>query len=153
MSIYQIDCKTLQGETFNWETFKGKKLLIVNTASECGYTPQYAQLQELHEELGGDDFAIIGVPSNDFGSQEPGSAKEIETFCQKNYGVAFQMLEKMKVLGENAHPLYQRLQEETKSEVAWNFTKFLIDKKGTVLKMLPSGVSPLDEQILNWING
>ncbi len=155
-SIHPIIFKSLQGQDILLEDFKGRKLLIVNTASECGYTPQYAQLQELHEHFK-DQIAIIGCPSNEFGNQEPGDAEAIGNFCQKNYGVRFLMSEKLCTTGENQHPLYTFLcsaSENGKADytVEWNFHKFLLDEDGVLINSFPSAVSPLDEAILNHLN-
>lgn len=153
-SIYDYTVKDIDGNDFDFSTLKGKKVLIVNTASECGYTPQYAQLQELYEEKGGEDFTIIGFPSNNFGGQEPGSADEIKAFCSKNYGVTFKMMSKVNAKGSNISPIYQWLTQKelngvSDAEVKWNFHKFLIDEKGNWIAQFPSGISPLDEEILS----
>ena len=156
MGFYNFTVKTIEGEDFSFEELKGKKVLIVNTASECGYTPQYKQLQELYDQFGGDDFTIIGFPANNFGGQEPGSDVQIAQFCQKNYGVTFPMMSKISVKGKDQHPVYQWLTQKSQNGVAdaqpkWNFHKYLIDEDGNWVKSLPSGVSPLDEEIINWI--
>lgn len=154
--FYDVKINTLAGKPFNMQSLKGKKLLLVNTASECGFTPQYAQLEELHEMYGGEHFCVVGIPCNDFGGQEPGKANDIEQFCQTNYGVTFTMLEKVKITGANAHELYKWLTNATENgvldaNVKWNFHKFLIDENGNVVKDLPSAVMPLDDEILNWV--
>jgi glutathione peroxidase len=151
MNFYDFKIKDITGKDFDLSQYKGKKVLLVNTASECGYTPQFEQMEELHKELGGEKFEIIGFPSNDFGAQDPGSNEEIATFCQKNYGVTFPMMEKIAVLGENAHPIYNWLQNELKTEVKWNFHKFLIDEKGHVVKEISHRTPPNDLEIVNWI--
>lgn len=150
-SIHQFKIPSLTGDTIDFASFKGKKILVVNTASECGYTPQYAGLQQLHEKYH-DKLVVVGIPSNDFGQQEPGSSAEIKTFCQKNYGVTFLMAEKMTVKGSNAHPLYQWLTSKEKngvmdSEVKWNFNKYLLDENGVLLQKFDSGTEPMNESI------
>ncbi len=157
-TFYDFTSKTLMGEDFNFSSLRGKRVLIVNTASECGYTPQYKQLQELYEEYGGDDFVIIGFPSNDFGGQEPGSNKEIAVFCEKNYGVTFPMMDKTPVKGEGQHPVYAWLTHKDQNGVSdatvkWNFNKFLIDEEGHWVAYYPSGTSPLDEEIQGFAQG
>lgn len=154
-SLYSIPVKSIDGSSLNLADFKGKKILIVNVASECGYTPQYAQLQELYE-LYKNKLVILGCPSNDFGGQEPGTATEIVSFCKKNYGVSFPLTEKMGIL-KNTHALYQwltqkKLNKKTDGEVKWNFTKFLINADGSLYMSLPSSVSPLDDTIVNWLS-
>jgi glutathione peroxidase len=153
MSLYDIQIHSLEGKPLDLSQFKGRKLLIVNTASECGYTPQYAQLQEMHENCK-DKVTVLGVPSNDFGGQEPGSPEEIADFCQARYGVTFPLTVKVKILGDDRHPLYDWLCQksengESDAEVAWNFNKFLIDEEGNWVKHYPSGVDPFDENLLN----
>lgn len=157
-SFYSFEMTSLDGEPFNFELLKGKRVLVVNTASECGYTPQYAQLQELYEEYGGDHFTIIGFPANNFGAQEPGSDEQIATFCQKNYGVSFPMMSKSSVVGDDMNPVYQWLTNQSANgvsdgEVKWNFHKFLVDENGKWVAEYPSGVSPLDEKIINFASG
>ena len=155
-TIYQFKVEDINGETFDLSSLKGKKVMIVNTASKCGYTPQYAELQRIYEQYKYDDFVIIGFPSNDFGNQEPGSNEEISEFCQKNYGVDFPMMAKITVKGEEKHPLYQFLTEKSKngfrdSEVKWNFQKYLIDRDGKLVAVKDSNVVPSDTAIVNWI--
>lgn len=150
--------KTITGEDFNLVELKGKRVLVVNTASECGSTPQYAQLQELYETYGGDRFTIIGFPSNDFGGQEPGSNSEIATFCQKNYGVTFPMMQKISITGENPHPLYLWLTQKSRNgvsdaEVKWNFNKFLVDENGNWIAYYSSKTEPLDDEIVKFASG
>lgn len=151
MNFYDFKINDITGNDFDLSQYKGKKLLLVNTASECGYTPQFEQMEEMHKEFGGDKFEIIGFPSNDFGAQDPGSNEEIATFCQKNYGVTFPMMEKITVLGENAHPIYKWLQNELSTEVKWNFHKFLIDEHGNVVKEISHRTPPNDLEIVDWI--
>ncbi|MFK7806715.1 MAG: glutathione peroxidase [Saprospiraceae bacterium] len=154
-NIYQFKIKGLTDGEIDFSDFKGKKIMVVNLASECGFTSQYQQLQELHEQSG-DKIAIVGVPCNDFGGQEPGSAEEIQTFCSKNYGVTFPLTAKVAILGDEPHPVYQWLTQKDKngvadSEVKWNFHKYLLDEDGSLVKDLPSTVSPIDESVLNWV--
>jgi len=150
-SIYDFKLKTLDGQELSLSKFKGKKILIVNTASECGYTPQYKNLQALHTQYG-NKVVVIGFPANNFGGQEPGSSAEIKTFCTKNYGVTFQMMEKISVKGSDMHPLYKWLssadQNGSCSEApGWNFCKYLIDEKGAVVKFFSSSTDPLSKDI------
>ncbi len=145
-SLYDFKINALDGKSVDFNKYKGKTLLIVNTASKCGYTPQYAELQKLHE-LYGNKVTILGFPANNFGAQEPGSNSEIADFCQKNYGVTFQMFEKISVKGDDQHPLYQWLKEKTGQEPSWNFCKYLVKPDGTV-KFFSSKVKPLDDQIV-----
>jgi len=155
-SIHQFKVRGIEGSEIDFAQYKGKKLIIVNVASECGYTPQYQQLQELYNEFQ-DKLEIVGFPSNDFGGQEPGTNEEIQAFCEVRYGVTFPLSAKITVKEPNAHPIYQWLTHENKngvadSEVRWNFHKYLLDENGQLVKSLPSAVSPLDEQILDWLN-
>jgi glutathione peroxidase len=146
-SIYDFKVNSLEGKMMDFSAYKGKTLLIVNTASECGYTPQYAELQKLHETFG-DKVVILGFPANNFGGQEPGSNTEIASFCKKNYGVTFQMFEKISVKGQDQHPLYAWLKEKTGQEPGWNFSKYLVKPDGTV-KFFKSSVKPMDKEIIN----
>lgn len=139
-SLYDFKINSLEGKSVDFSQFKGKTLLIVNTASECGYTPQYADLQEVHKQHGG-KLTILGFPANNFGGQEPGTNGQIATFCQKNYGVTFQMFEKISVKGNDQHPLYAWLEEKTGKEPTWNFCKYLVRPDGTVT-FYPSKVKP-----------
>lgn len=154
-SIYDIPVVTIEGEDTKLDGYKGKKMLIVNVASECGFTPQYADLQELHKQYG-DKVAILGFPANNFGGQEPGSNQEIQTFCQKNYGVSFQMFEKISVKGGNIHPLYSWLGSKEQNGwndklPNWNFCKYLIDENGQLLKFYSSRVNPMSDEIVEAI--
>jgi len=149
-SIYEFKLPAIDGEVIDFAKFKGKPLLIVNTASKCGYTPQYADLQKLQDQYGS-KVTILGFPANNFGAQEPGTNVEISEFCQKNYGVTFQMFEKVSVKGADQAPLYAWLKEKTGEEPSWNFCKYLVKPDGTV-KFFPSKVNPLDKQIINEIN-
>jgi glutathione peroxidase len=146
-SIYDLKMNALDGEQIDFNAYEGKTLLIVNVASECGFTPQYADLQKLHE-MWGQKITILGFPANNFGGQEPGSNEEIATFCQKNYGVSFQMFEKISVKGDDQAPLYTWLKEKTGQEPSWNFCKYLVKPDGTVM-FFSSKVSPLDPQIVD----
>jgi glutathione peroxidase len=146
-TIYDFKINSLDGKQIDLTQYKGKTLLIVNTASECGYTPQYADLQKLHE-LYGSKITVLGFPANNFGGQEPGSNAQIATFCQKNYGVTFQMFEKISVKGSDQHPLYLYLKEKSGKEPNWNFCKYLVKPDGTV-KFFSSAVNPMDDQIIN----
>lgn len=148
-SIYDFHAKTLDGKDLDMSVYKGDVLVIVNTASKCGFTNQYEGLQELHKKFNSRGLKVLGFPCNQFGSQEPGSEAEIGAFCQKNYGVEFQMFEKIDVNGANAHPIYKYLTSEAKGlagteAIKWNFTKFLLDKNGKVLKRYAPDVKPLD---------
>jgi glutathione peroxidase len=153
MNLHNFKATDIKGNEFDFSELAGKKILLVNTASECGYTPHFAQLEELHQEFGGSHFEVIGFPSNDFGAQDPGSDSEIETFCQVNYGVTFPMMSKVGVLGDNAHPIYKWLQSQSDTIVKWNFQKFLIDENGNFVKEIAHSVSPIDEEIVTWILG
>lgn len=152
ISIYDFKVPALDGGEINMADFKGKKIMIVNTASECGFTPQYEDLQKLHEKYK-DKLVIIGFPANNFGGQEPGSNEEISSFCKKNYGVTFKMAEKVSVKGADIHPLFKYLTEEAakkgiKDPIGWNFTKFLIDEKGKLIGVYSSKVKPGSEEIV-----
>ncbi len=155
-TFHDFTVQTINGSNLELSSLKGKKVLVVNTASECGLTPQYAQLQELYTLYGGDGFEIIGFPSNDFAGQEPGSEQEIASFCQKNYGVTFPMMSKVKVKGDGIHPIYAWLTSKELNgvqdyEVKWNFHKFMIAADGTLIGDVSPQVSPLDEEIVNWV--
>ncbi len=150
-SVHDFTVNSLEGKPIDLSKYKGKKMLIVNVASKCGYTPQYKTLQELHEKFGS-KVAIIGFPANNFGGQEPGSSGEIKDFCQKNYGVSFQMMEKISVKGKDMHPLYQFLSNKKENGVTddapnWNFCKYLVDENGKVIKFFNSKVDPMSEEI------
>jgi glutathione peroxidase len=146
-SIYDFKINSIDGKEIDFAQYKGKSLLIVNVASKCGYTPQYADLEKLHEDFG-NKVVVLGFPANNFGSQEPGNNLEIAEFCQKNYGVKFQMFEKISVKGEDQHALYQWLKEKTGQEPSWNFCKYLVKPDGTV-KFFASKVKPLDSEIVD----
>lgn len=156
MTIYDFKVTALDGGQIDFSAFKGKKIMVVNTASECGFTPQYAQLQELHKKYG-DKLVIVGFPANNFGGQEPGSNSEIASFCQKNYGVTFPLSEKVSVKGDDIHPLFKYLTSEAekmgiKDPVKWNFTKFLVDEKGKLVAVFESKVSPMSEDVTKYLN-
>jgi glutathione peroxidase len=155
-TIYDYEVETIDGETVSLSEFKGKKVMIVNTASKCGFTPQYEQLQALYEKYGGDDFVILGFPSNDFMKQEPGSDKEIAAFCEKNYGVTFPMMSKVVVKGDDMNPLYEYLTTKSlnghsDSKVKWNFQKYLIGTDGKLEQIYYSKTVPTDNAIIDWL--
>ncbi|MCL4163862.1 UNVERIFIED_CONTAM: hypothetical protein GTU68_044643 [Idotea baltica] len=136
----------IDGTSIDFSEYKGKKVLIVNVASECGFTPQYEDLQNLHEAHG-EKIVVLGFPANDFGGQEPGSNTSIQQFCQVNYGVNFQLFEKISVTGTGRHALYSWLEAENDNRPNWNFCKYLIDEHGKVLGFFPSSVNPMEEAI------
>jgi len=172
MSIYDFTAKTIRGTTCKLDEFRGKVMLIVNTASKCGFTPQYADLQKLYDKYQSQGFVILGFPCNQFGGQEPGTNEEVNIFCQLQYGVTFPMFEKIDVRGPNAHPLFQYLIQQAPfagfdpdnasanmlhalftekmpellagDEIKWNFTKFLVDRTGRSIKRFEPWVDPLD---------
>ncbi len=155
VSIYGFKMPDIKGNTVDFARFRGKKLLLVNTASECGFTPQYADLQKLHE-LNGDKITILGFPANDFGGQEPGSNEEIAGFCQENYGVTFLMFSKISVKGEQIAPLYKWLTDKSLNgwndqAPNWNFCKYLVNEEGELVKFYASGISPVSEEIIDEI--
>ena len=155
-SIHQFKVKDLNGNTFDFATLKGKKILVVNTASKCGYTRQYEQLEAIYKKYKDDNFVIVGFPANNFGSQEPGTNAEIATFCKVNYGVTFPMMSKISVKGSDMNEVYQFLTQKAKnglkdSNVEWNFQKYLLNEKGELEQVYLSGVKPNDEKIINWI--
>jgi glutathione peroxidase len=148
--LYSIPLKTLDGKPASLADYKGKVLLLVNVASRCGYTPQYTGLESLYKKYKDKGFAVIGVPCNDFGGQEPGTAEEIKTFCESKYSVTFPLMEKVKVLGNERHPLYAALTGKDAAfpgDVKWNFTKFLVGRDGKVLKRFESGAKPESEEV------
>ena len=147
-SIYDLKVKALDGREIDLSKFRGKKLLIVNTASKCGKTPQYAGLEELHKKFG-ERVTVLGFPANNFLWQEPGSNEEIAEFCQLNYGVDFQMFEKISVKGRDQHPLYQWLESKTGHKPDWNFSKYLVSEDGTQVIFFKSSIEPLDNQIVS----
>jgi glutathione peroxidase len=146
-TLHSFKIKSLEGKTIDFSDYKGKKVLIVNVASECGYTPQYAQLQELSEAKS-DEMVVVGFPCNDFGGQEPGSSETIQQFCQVRYGVTFPLTEKVSIKN-NPHPIYKWFTSKAEngvkdSQVGWNFCKFLIDEEGNLVNSFPSSTSPLE---------
>ncbi|HOZ74162.1 MAG TPA: glutathione peroxidase [Flavobacterium sp.] len=157
-TIYQFKVEDLYGKTFNFATLKGKKILIVNTASKCGLTPQYKDLEKIYKEYKSKGFVVVGFPSNDFASQEPGTNQEIGAFCEKNYGVTFPMMSKVDVKGSTTAPIYQFLTQKSKnglqdSQVEWNFQKYLIDESGKLVKVVKPQVVPTDPEIVSWLKG
>lgn len=154
-SFYDFKVKTLEGNEFDFSSLRGKKVMIVNTASKCGFTPQYRELEELYKKYS-DVLVIIGFPANNFFHQEPGTNKEIREFCTENYGVTFPMMEKISVKGKDMHPLYKWLTSRAEngvmdSEVKWNFQKYLIDENGKLADVVYSKEKPDSERILTWI--
>ena len=144
-SVYDFTLNSIDGAATPLSSYKGKVVLLVNVASKCGFTPQYAGLEKLYEKYKDKGFVIVGVPANNFGAQEPGSNDEIKTFCSRNYNVTFPMMSKVSVKGEDKTPLYQYLTDssaKTGGEIKWNFTKFLVDKKGNVINRFESAVTP-----------
>jgi glutathione peroxidase len=152
-SFYDFKLKSINGEEIDFSVYKGKKVLLVNVASKCGYTPQYEDLQALHEKYG-DKLVVLGFPANNFGGQEPGSNEEIIEFCESKFGVTFTMFEKISVKGFDKHPLYRWLSDKNLNgwndqEPTWNFCKYLVNEKGELVKFYPSSVKPLDSKLLN----
>ena len=155
-TIYQFKVEDLSGKTFEFSSLKGKKILVVNSASKCGLTPQYKDLEKIYREYKDKGFVIVGFPANNFGHQEPGTNAEIETFCEMNYGVTFPMMSKISVKGSDIHPIYQFLTQKAKngvqdSDVQWNFQKYLINEKGELAKVISPEVLPTDDAIVGWI--
>ena len=155
-SVYDFKVEGLEGGTIDLSHYKGKKILIVNTASKCGFTPQYKDLEQLYEQYK-DKLVVIGFPANNFMRQEPGTNAEIKEFCEKNYGVTFPMAAKISVKGDDIHPLFRYLNDEAakigiNNPVKWNFTKFLIDEKGKLVAVFPSKVKPMSEEVLKYLN-
>lgn len=155
-TLHDFKATAIDGVTFDFSTLKGKKVLIVNTASECALTPQFKKLQELYEEFGGDDFEIIGFPCNDFGKQEPNNNEVIKDFCTRKYGVSFQMMEKISIKGGNVHPIYNWLTNSKENgtldaKVTWNFQKFLINENGEVVDFVHPINSPVNKKIIEWL--
>lgn len=155
-SIHQFKVKDINGQDFDMSSLKGKKVLVVNTASKCGLTPQYEQLQELYDKYKETGFTVIGFPANDFMNQEPGTVAEIKEFCTKNYGVTFPMMDKVSTKGKKQSAIYEWLTQESKngvqdSEVSWNFQKYMIDEDGKLVGFVPPKESPMSDKIVNWI--
>lgn len=158
MSFFDLSATDVHGQLIKMDQFKGHKLMVVNTASECGFTPQYAQLQDLYETYKDKGFIVIGFPSNDFGGQEPGTETEIEQFCQKNYGVSFPLMSKVSTKGPEQHAVYNWLANKSQNgvmdtQVKWNFHKYLIDEKGRLVMSLETRIEPTDARIIDWIEG
>jgi glutathione peroxidase len=152
-SFYDFTMKSIEGKEINFSDYKGKKVLVVNTASECGYTPQFNDLEELHQKYK-DKIVLLGFPANNFGGQEPGSNAEIATFCQRNFGVTFQLFEKSDVVGTNQNPLYQWLTHKEQNgwndkAPSWNFCKYLINEKGELIKFYSAAINPMSDEIVN----
>lgn len=158
MSLYEIEVKNIDEELISLESYKGKVLLVVNTASKCGFTPQYKELEELYQELGNEKFEVLGFPCNQFGNQEPGDSNEVKSFCEINYGVTFPLFEKVDVKGPNAHTLFKYLSNEKKGilggDIKWNFTKFLIDAEGNIVDRFAPTTPPrkIKDKIIKLIN-
>ena len=157
-SIHSFIVTDLKGNQFDFSTLKGKKIMVVNTASKCGLTPQYEKLQKIYEKYKNQNFEIIGFPANNFLWQEPGSALDIESFCSINYGVTFPMMEKISVKGKNMHPIYEFLTKKSKNgvkdaAVKWNFQKFLLNENGELEKVISPSTQPDDRSITAWIEG
>jgi glutathione peroxidase len=155
-SIHTFKVQDIEGKEFDFASLKGKKIMVVNTASKCGLTPQYKDLQALYVEYKDKGLVIIGFPANDFMKQEPGTNEEIVSFCQKNYGVTFPMMSKITVKGKEMHPIYQFLTQKAKngledSEVEWNFQKYLLNEKGELEKVISPRTNPNDKEILEWL--
>lgn len=155
-SIYDFKVKGLEGNSIDFADFKGKKILVVNTASKCGLTPQYEKLEKLYQQYK-NTLVIVGFPANNFAQQEPGSNEEIAAFCKKNYGVSFPMAEKISVKGDDIHPLYKWLLEKAAAKgfdnpITWNFTKFLVDEKGELVTVFSPKTDPLSDEVLKYLN-
>ncbi len=158
MSFHDLSATDINGQLVKLDRYAGKKVLVVNTASECGYTKQYAQLQELYATYKDQGLVVIGFPCNDFGGQEPGTEEDIAAFCQKNYGVEFPMMAKVSIKGSEPHAVFHWLTSKAQNgvldhSVKWNFHKFLIDEEGRLVNAFPSGVSPIDDKIIDWVKG
>ncbi len=156
-NFYDFVVKDIDGQDFPLDQLKGKKVMVVNTASKCGLTPQYEELEKLYKEYSDKNFVIIGFPANNFMNQEPGTEAEIKSFCTLNYGVTFPMMSKISVKGDDMHPLYQWLTEKEKngfedSSVKWNFQKYLIDESGNLVKVVSPRTKPYDDSIIAWLS-
>ncbi len=155
-TIYQFKVTDLYGKPFDFADLKGKKVIVVNTASKCGLTPQYKDLEAIYEKYKDKGLVIVGFPANNFASQEPGTSQEIASFCQQNYGVTFPMMDKISVKGEDMAPIYKFLTQKSKngledSEVQWNFQKYLINEKGQLVKVVSPKTLPTDPEITDWL--
>jgi len=158
LSIHSFKCEDINGQSYDLSQLKGKKVLVVNTASKCGLTPQYEELEKLYSLYKDSNFVVIGFPANNFMGQEPGSNENIAAFCQKNYGVSFPMMSKISVKGKDMHPIYQFLTQKAKNglednQVQWNFQKYLLDEEGFLVKVISPQTSPMDASIVDWIKG
>ncbi len=156
-SIHQFIVTDIEGNKFDFSTLKGKKIMVVNTASRCGLTPQYEKLEELYTKYKSKNFIIVGFPANDFLMQEPGSNEDIAKFCKKNYGVSFPMMSKISVNGKKIHPVYKFLTKKSlnglkDNKVEWNFQKYLLDEKGHLVRVISPSTAPDDASIVEWIN-
>lgn len=153
-SVYEFKIKSIEGQSFSLAKYKGKKVLIVNTASKCGFTPQYAELQKLADQYK-DKLVVVGFPANNFGQQEPGTNSDIKTFCEKRFGVTFPLSEKVSVKGDDIDPLFKYLTEAANpdftGEIKWNFEKFLIDENGNLIHRFRSAVTPLSPEITKYL--
>lgn len=155
-TLYDFTAKTIDGETFDFSTLKGKKVLIVNIATECSLAPQLKKLQELYEEYGGDDFEIIAFPCNDYGKREPGPNEEIKAVCTNKFAITFPIMEKIKIKGDDCHPVYKWLTSSEENgtlegRVTWNYQKFLINENGEVVDMVAPIVGPQNKRIIEWL--
>ena len=155
-SIHQFIVTDIEGNKFDFSTLKGKKIMVVNTASRCGKTPQYEKLEELYTKYKSKNFVIVGFPANDFLMQEPGSNEDIAKFCKKNYGVSFPMMSKISVNGKKIHPVYKFLTKKSlnglkDNKVEWNFQKYLLDEKGHLVRVISPSTAPDDASIVEWI--
>ena len=154
--FYNFKVKDIDGNDFAFSSLKGKKVMVINVASKCGYTPQYEELQALYLKYGGDKFEIVAFPANNFLKQEPGSNQQIKSFCTTKYHVTFKMMSKISVKGDDMAPIYQWLTQKSKngfedSKVKWNFQKYLINERGEIVKVLSPGTKPNDEEIISWL--
>ncbi len=155
-TLYDFKAKTIEGEEYDFSGLKGRKVMIVNIATECSLAPQLNKLQELYEEYGGDDFEIIAFPCNDFGKQEPGTNAEVLEKCESKYKISFQLMEKIKIKGDSIHPIYNWLTQSSENgvldaKVTWNYQKFLVDKNGQVVESVAPIVGPKNNRILEWL--
>ena len=156
-TLHDFKTTDIYGDTFDFSHLKGKKVLVVNTASKCGLTPQFKDLQALYEEYGGDDFVIVGFPANNFNNQEPGTEEDIIEFCSANYGVTFPMMSKISVKGKDIDPIYEWLTKKSlngklDAEIEWNFQKFMVDENGQLVDYAPPGEKPKSEKIVGWVS-
>ncbi len=156
-TLHDFKVEDIYGDEFDLASLAGKKVMVVNTASKCGLTPQYEDLEKLYQDYSDKGFVIIGFPANNFMNQEPGTNEDIITFCQENYGVSFPMMSKISVKGDDMHPLYQWLTQKSQNgkfdaEVTWNFQKFLIDEQGHLVDVLSPREKPYSEKVVDWLN-